>query len=151
MTGRAQRIDRELLAERAGTVVRHLDRVAEYLPADPAELRPMTSTTDTVVLHLWQAVQVVIDLAVSTCVRLGLGTPATYADAFRQLADAEVIPAGLAERLARAAGFRNLLVHGYGRLDLRRVHAVAVSGPPDLRAFLVALRDHRGGERTSDR
>jgi uncharacterized protein YutE (UPF0331/DUF86 family) len=135
-------VDRELLAERAATVVRHLDRVAAHLPADPAELRPMTSTTDTVVLHLWQALQVVIDLAVSTCVRLGLGSPPTYADAFRQLADAQVIPAELADRLARGAGFRNLLVHGYGRLDLHRVHAVAGAGPADLRAFLAALREH---------
>jgi uncharacterized protein YutE (UPF0331/DUF86 family) len=119
------RVDRELLAERAAAVVRHLDRVAEHLPADPDDLRPLTSATDTVVLHLWQAVQVVIDLAVSTCVRLGLGSPPTYGDAFRQLADAEVIPDDLAVRLGRAAGFRNLVVHGYGRLDLRRVHAVA--------------------------
>ncbi|OLT02186.1 hypothetical protein BJF90_05580 [Pseudonocardia sp. CNS-004] len=82
------RVDRGLLAERAAAVVRHLDRVAEHLPADPDDLRPLTSATDTVVLHLWQAVQVVIDLAVSTCVRLGLGSPPTYGDAFRQLAEA---------------------------------------------------------------
>lgn len=137
-------IDRELLAERAAAVVRHLDRVEEYLPVDPSDLRPLTSATDTVVLHLWQAVQVVIDLAVSTCVRAGLGSPPTYADAFRQLADAGVIADELAQRLARAAGFRNLVVHGYGQLDLRRVHAIAVAGPADLRAFLAALRDHAG-------
>ena len=135
------RVDRELLAERAAAVIRHLDRVADHLPPDPDDLRPLTSATDTVVLHLWQAVQVVIDLAVSTCVRLGIGSPPTYADAFRQLADADVIADDLAERLGRAAGFRNLVVHGYGRLDLRRVHAIASVGPADLRAFLAALRD----------
>lgn len=95
-------------------------------------------------MHLWQAVQVVIDLAVSTCVRLGVGSPPTYADAFRRLADAQVIPWDLAHRFARAAGFRNLIVHAYGRLDLRLVHATAVAGPDDLRAFFVALRDHPG-------
>src|SRR5881398_3325494 len=109
MTG----VDRELLAERSASVLRHLDRVAAHLPADPVDLTPLSAATDTVVLHLWQAVQVVIDLAVSTCVRLGLGSPPTYGDAFRQLADADVIPDDLAERLGRAAGFRNLVVHGY--------------------------------------
>lgn len=54
-----------------------------------------------------------------------------------------MIPVDLAGRLARAAGFRNLVVHGYGRLDLQQVHAVATSGPADLRALLAALRDHR--------
>jgi len=138
-------VDRELLAERAAVVGRHLDRVARHLPEDPAELRPDTAATDTVILHLWQAVQVVIDLAVSTCVRLGVGSPPTYADAFRRLADAQIIQRDLADQLARAAGFRNLVVHAYGRLDLQRVHATAVAGPADLRAFLVALRDYADG------
>ncbi len=130
-------IDRELLAERAASVTRHLDRVAAHLP----ELQPMTAATDTVVLHLWQAVQVVIDLAVSSCVRLGLGSPPTYADAFGRLAEAGILPVDLSVRLAQAAGFRNLVVHGYGSVDLRRVHAIARDGPADLRAFLAALRD----------
>lgn len=84
-----------------------------------------------------------IDLAVSASVRLGLGSPPTYADAFRALASAGVLDRDLAERLARAAGFRNLIVHAYADLDLRRVHAIAATGPEDLQAFLAALRDHR--------
>ncbi len=135
-------IDRELLAERAAAVERHLHRVAEHLPDDPAELKPSSTATDTVVLHLWQAIQIVIDLAVSSCVRLGLGSPPTYGGAFRALAEAGVLDPELAGRLARAAGFRNLIVHAYGRLDLVRVHAVAGGGPADLRTFLTALRDH---------
>lgn len=135
-------IDQELLAERAAAVLRHLDRVAAHLPTDPAELKQQESATDTVILHLWQAVQVTIDLAVSSCVRLGLGSPPTYGDAFRLLAEAGVIDGGLADRLARAAGFRNLIVHADAQLDLHRVHAIATAGPTDLRAFLAALRDH---------
>jgi uncharacterized protein YutE (UPF0331/DUF86 family) len=76
-------IDLELLAERAAAVERHLRRVATHLPAEPSGLQPLSAETDAVVLHLWQAVQVVIDLAVSSCVRLGLGSPPTYGDAFR--------------------------------------------------------------------
>lgn len=72
-------------------------------------------------------------------------TTPTYADAFGRLAEAGVLHRDLADRLSRAAGFRNLLVHGYGRLDLRRVHAIARDGPPDLRAFLARLRDHASG------
>ncbi|QJY46911.1 type VII toxin-antitoxin system HepT family RNase toxin [Pseudonocardia broussonetiae] len=141
MTG----IDRELLAERAASVGRHLDRVAAHLPADPDGLGPLSAATDTVVLHLWQAVQVTIDLAVSSCVRLGLGSPPTYGDAVRTLAAAGVVDGELADRLARAAGFRNLVVHANADLDLRRVHAIASDGPADLRAFLAALRDRAAG------
>lgn len=102
----------------------------------------LSAATDTVVLHLWQAVQVVIDLAVSSCVRLGLGSPPTYGDAFRTPAAADVIDTDLAVRVACAAGFRNLVVNAYAEPDLRRLHASASTGPADLRAFLVAPRDH---------
>ncbi|MGH3718516.1 MAG: type VII toxin-antitoxin system HepT family RNase toxin [Pseudonocardiaceae bacterium] len=135
-------IDRELLAERAAAVDRHLRRVAEHLPRHAEDMQPLSTRTDAVVLRLWQAVQVVIDLAVSSCVRLGLGSPPTYTDAFRMLTGARVIPGELAQRLGHAAGFRNLIVHAYAELDLRRVHTAATSGPADLRAFLAALRDH---------
>ncbi|MGH3812367.1 MAG: DUF86 domain-containing protein [Pseudonocardiaceae bacterium] len=55
-----------------------------------------------------------------------------------------MIPGELAQRLGRAAGFRNLIVHAYAELDLRQVHTTATNGPADLRAFLAALRDHAG-------
>lgn len=98
-------LDRNVLAERTMVVRRHLARVAERLPRTADELRPATDASDAVVFHLWQAVQVVIDLALAACLRLDLGTPTTYADAFRRLAGAGVIDQALAERLSRAAGF----------------------------------------------
>lgn len=126
-------------AERVAAVDRHLRRVADLLPDRAEQLRPLTEASDGVVLHLWQAVQVVVDLAASWAVRAGLGSPPTYADAFRSLAGAGLLETELSDRLARAAGFRNLVVHAYADLDLARVHAAAVSGPEDLRAFLAAL------------
>lgn len=100
----------------------------------------MSDNTDAVVLHLWQAVQMIIDIATSVCVSRGLGVPPTYADAFRSLARDDVLTDDLADRLARAAGFRNLVVHAYADLDLARVHEAATSGPADIRAFLKAVR-----------
>ena len=123
------------------TIRRHLARVAERLPVQAAELRPATDASDAVILHLWQAVQVVIDLAVSACLRWDLGAPATYAEAFRRLAGAGIIDEALATRLARAAGFRNVIAHAYDQLDMSRVFRAATEGPRDLETFLSALRD----------
>ena len=93
------------------------------------------------VLHLWQAVQVAIDLAVSACLHWDLGAPASYAEAFRRLAGAGIIDEALAARLAREAGFRNVIAHAYDQLDMSRVFRAASEGPRDLEAFLSALRD----------
>jgi uncharacterized protein YutE (UPF0331/DUF86 family) len=136
-------IDAEVLAERAAVIERHLRRVAERLPERPEDLKPMTDESDAVVLHLWLAVQIAVDLAVQTCVRLGLGSPPTYGDAFRRLHAAGILEAPLADALVRAAGFRNVVAHAYEGVDLLRVHAAASSGPIDLRAFLRALAKQR--------
>jgi uncharacterized protein YutE (UPF0331/DUF86 family) len=51
----------------------------------------------------------------------GWEPPATNADAFRVLADHDVIDRELGGRLGRAAGFRNLLIHQYADIDDKRV------------------------------
>lgn len=134
-------LDRDILAERAMVLRRHLGRVGDRLPARPEDLRPASDASDAVILHLWQAVQVAIDVAVSACLRWDLGAPASYADAFRRLARAGVIDGGLADRLARAAGFRNVVAHAYDDLDMSRVFRAARDGPRNLEAFLAAIRD----------
>ena len=131
--------DPAVLAERLAAVERHLRRVADQLPEHAADLQPETAASDAVLLHLWQAVQITIDLAASWCVRAGLGSPPTYGDAFRRLAAHGLLEGELAARLVRAAGFRHLLVHAYADLDLVRVHAAALAGPADLRGFAAAL------------
>lgn len=131
--------DRDLLAAKTAAVERHLSRVAAKLPHEPSELKPSSDTSDTVVLHLWQAVQLVLDVAFAACLHRRLPTPGTYGDAFRMLAREGIIDDGLAERLSRAAGFRNLVAHAYEALDMAAVHAAAKNGPADLRAFLAAV------------
>jgi len=127
-------LDRAVLAERTSAIERHLERVAERLPATPEELAPSTDASDAVILHLWQATQIT----------LNRGTPASSADAFLRLAEGGVLEQDLAQRLALAAGFRNVVAHMYERLDMARVHRAASEGPRDLRAFLHALAEHLG-------
>jgi uncharacterized protein YutE (UPF0331/DUF86 family) len=139
-------LDLEVLAERISAVERHLARVREKLPAEREALTAASDASDAVVLHLWQAVQIVIDLAVSLCVKSNLGAPASYGDAFDRLANAGQLRPDLAERLKKAAGFRNVVAHAYEALELGRVYDAATHGPADLRAFLARARDMtRGG------
>lgn len=142
-------LDRAVLAERIAALDRHLARVAAKLPEEPAALAASSDASDAVILHLWQATQIVIDLAVAACVAEGIGTPQSYADAFRRLQGAGIIEASLADRLVRAAGFRNVVAHAYESLDMTRVHLAARTGPADLRAFVAALV-HAGGPRDAN-
>lgn len=130
-------LDKEILAERTAAVERHLDRVRDRLPKDIINFTPNTDASDAVILHLWQATQIIIDTALSLCVHLHLGTPMTYADAFLKLGEAGFLEKALSVRLSHAEGFRNRIVHAYEKLDMQKIYKVALEGPSDLKAFLI--------------
>jgi uncharacterized protein YutE (UPF0331/DUF86 family) len=132
-------LDPVLLAEKAALVEGHVREVARYLPAKPEDLRPKTPETYAVVLNVFLATQLVIDVASWACVRLGLGAPSGYAEGFARLGARGVLDSDLAARLQKAAGFRNLVAHQYHALDLARVHAAALAAEVDLRRFFASL------------
>lgn len=121
---------------------RHLARVAQRIPLTPEELLPDNDATDAVIVHLWPAPQIVLDVALGYCAELKQRAPAGYADAFARLAGALALEGSLARRLMAAAGFQTLVAHGHESIALARVHRAAAHGPADLRAFLAAVRDH---------
>jgi uncharacterized protein YutE (UPF0331/DUF86 family) len=133
------KLDRELLANKGNLVEMDLERVGDRLPFCVDELSPMTDTSDAVILHLWQAVQVVMDLAAATCVHFRLGTPQNYGEAFQRMAEAGYLEPDLARRLKDLDYIRHTVAHAYDKLDMERVYRAAQEGPADLRAFLAAL------------
>lgn len=68
----------------------------------------------------------------------GWGAPETNADAIARLADQGVIDRGLAGRLGRAVGFRNVLVHQYAEVDDDKVVA-ALDELGDLEDFVAQI------------
>lgn len=58
-----------------------------------------------------------------------------YADILERLAERDVLPRDFAESIRGMAGFRNLLVHGYARVDLARVHEFLSTRLGDFEAF----------------
>lgn len=82
-----------------------------------------------------EAIQIVIDVACAVVSHEDLGHPKSYAECLRLLGRADRIDEALAERLARAVGLRNVLVHA-GYLDANdRLVFEALENLDDLRAF----------------
>jgi uncharacterized protein YutE (UPF0331/DUF86 family) len=81
------------------------------------------------------AVEACIDIAYHVVAERGWTPPDAARGAFTTLAAHGMISAELAERLGRAAGLRNILVHEYVRVDIALLIAAVHSGLPDLRAF----------------
>ena len=52
------------------------------------------------------------------------------------LEENEYITTKTTEKMVRAVGFRNLLVHEYGKIDLERVYKIAYENIEDLTGYL---------------
>lgn len=78
-----------------------------------------------------------IDAGQHICSSEGWGPPETNADVFRVLFGHRVLDEQIAVAMARAAGFRNLLVHGYARVEDERV-IETLGRLSDLEHFIAA-------------
>ncbi|MDQ2881279.1 MAG: DUF86 domain-containing protein [Actinomycetota bacterium] len=78
--------------------------------ADPLWLRGVKYTFVT-------AIEASVDVAQHMCASQGWGPPRDNGDAIRLLGAHGVLCADLADRLRRAVGFRNVLVHDYVEVD----------------------------------
>jgi uncharacterized protein YutE (UPF0331/DUF86 family) len=92
-----------------------------------------------VLFALYRAVQACIDAGQHVIAERGLPVPSAYREVFRVLGDAGILDPSLTLRLERWGGFRNILAHQYGTLDLERVARALYDDLPDLEAFTATL------------
>jgi uncharacterized protein YutE (UPF0331/DUF86 family) len=85
------------------------------------------------------AIEVCIDVGRHVVASEGLRAPLDYADVFAVLADAGLLDSAIAADLRDTARFRNLLVHGYAKVDDTRVVEILGERVDDLAAFRTAL------------
>ncbi|MBA2769122.1 MAG: DUF86 domain-containing protein [Sporichthyaceae bacterium] len=124
-----------------------LARLLARVTSDTADLRDTAAadglTSDAVRLR---AVKYGFVTAIEGCVRAaqhvvsseGLGMPESNADAVRLLGRHQLVDVTVADSVARAVGFRNVLVHEYADVDDERVVA-NLALLADLDSFVTQL------------
>lgn len=130
--------DADLIAKKLAmieTCVRELRTLArlELLGRDVREERFVEHT-------LQIAIQAALDVASHIVSEERMGEPRTNRELFALLERAGLVPAELSTKLQPMAGFRNILVHGYGDVDVRVVRDVVENRLGDLLAFVAAIR-----------
>lgn len=85
--------------------------------------------------NLQVAIQCALDAGNHVIAEEILKSPEDQADILRILASEGILPHGFAERILPMAGFRNILVHEYLRLDHAKVYEALTRGLNDLEEF----------------
>ena len=81
------------------------------------------------------AIETCIDIATMLVACLQLKRSDEAGDVFRELARAKILTSELAEKMAKAVGFKNVLVHEYVKIDYKKVFRAKNENLDDLRKF----------------
>ncbi|QQG43689.1 MAG: DUF86 domain-containing protein [Candidatus Daviesbacteria bacterium] len=97
--------------------------------------------TDATKHRIQVAIEMVINIAEHIVSGLNLGMPEYARDLFPLLDKKNIITEDLSERLGKAVGLRNVLVHMYLEVDLDILTESANVGLDDLREFVRAINE----------
>lgn len=104
-------------------------------------------------VRLKKAVERSLQVAVEICLDIGrrliaiegFRYPEDNRDVFRVLAEERVVSRDLLPNLLEMAGFRNLIVHDYARIDDAKVYGILKKRLGDFDAFAEAIRVYLEG------
>ena len=128
-------VNRNIVAAKLTDLAARVARVRAHRKASSAELTADADAFDLVAFNLMLSVQICADIASHIIADEGWPSARTLAEAFDQLHKHAVLAQPTSEALARAAGLRNVVAHGYAGSDVGLVHAAATQGVADLEAF----------------
>lgn len=94
------------------------------------------------ILHLLQtSIEICLDISNHIIADEGWRAPTSNRDAFAILSEHDVIDAALLTKCQHMAGFRNILVHMYEKVDLADVYAVLKNHLDDFADFTGAIKN----------
>lgn len=134
----------ELIRTRAADIRRELETLASYSLLTEAEFTGNPEKVRAARYSLIVAVEAAAAICTHLCARRGRA-PESYPGCFESLGELGILDPGLAARLAAMARLRNLLVHGYGRVDDKRLHLILKEDLRDLDLFLAGVEAHLRG------
>lgn len=135
--------DKDVIMAKVAIVQRCLKRIRETTDNNPDSLDDIDKQ-DIFVLNLQRSVQAVIDLATHIVASEGLGLPETIKDNFRLLLENKIIDKGLAIKMERMTGFRNIAVHDYQSINEEILKSILSKHLSDLEEFYTAVLAYCG-------
>ena len=137
-------VDSDLIIAKAGSVRSHLNRVFEKRNVDLNDFLKDIDRQESILFNMQMAVQNCIDIAAHIISENGLGVPGSTTEMFYLLEKHGYLNHDLAGRMVKAVGFRNLIVHEYGKIELEHVYEIAQDDIKDLNEYLKAIINKLG-------
>lgn len=128
-------MDKDIVLNKLESLRRCLKRVHDKTPASSDLLIDDYDSQDIITLNLGRAVQLCVDIGLHIVSDLEVAVPDTMAQTFVVLEKANCLDSAVAERMIKAVGFRNTLVHAYQEIDWNIVYRIITEHLDDFRDF----------------
>lgn len=122
----------------------HLERIKEKRNVPLKTFLKDLDRQESILFNLQMAVQNCIDMAAHIASEQHIGLAGSTNELFYLLEERGIIQPELTERMVRTVGFRNLLVHEYGKINLEIVFRVAHENLEDLTLFSKTVAEQFG-------
>ena len=137
-------VDRDLILVKASSLRGHLGRIREKSKIDLQTFLKDRDCQESILFNLQMAVQNCIDIAAHIVSEEGFGVPGSTSEMFYLLEENGYLDTKATENMVKFIGFRNLVVHEYGKLELKTVFKVAQEDIKDLDEFLILIFNRIG-------
>lgn len=132
-------IDKDIILSKASKIDHHIRRIKEKRGVKLKEFLADLDRQESILFNLQMAVQNCIDIAAHIISGEELGIAGSTSEIFYMLQENGYLDPELTENMVAAAGLRNLLVHEYGNIDLKRVYQIAHKDIDDMERFVKAI------------
>ena len=132
-------VDKDLILAKAGSVKSHLNRVIEKRNVDLDSFIKDIDRQESILFNIQTGVQNCIDIAAHIISDESFGVPGSTTEMFYLLEKNGYLDNDLTQKMIKAVGFRNLIVHEYGRIELEQVYEIAQNDVNDLNEYLKAI------------
>ena len=89
---------------------------------------------------LFESIQIVIDISCHLVTKYNLGNPKTYGECVEILRKEDYLQGSVADKLIGMIGLRNLLIHEYVEIDVKKLHNL-LNSLYDFNSFAEEVKD----------
>ncbi len=137
-------VDHDLVLAKVGSIRRHLRRMSDKVGVDLETFLNDIDRQDVISFNLLLAIENCTDLAAHIISEEGLGVPGSASEMFYLLEENGYLSLQLTEKMIKAVGLRNLIVHEYAKVDLKRLFDIVGKDTKDINDYIVSIFNKLG-------
>lgn len=125
----------DVLINKSAAINRCLSRIEKYFPLELNKLKNDYDIQDILILNLLRACENCIDMGMHVIFLKHFGIPQSKKEVFSILSEHNIISAELAKNMEKIAGFRNIAVHEYQKLNVEILYGILNNHLQDLKEY----------------